>query len=133
MTTHEFKYKQAIVVRSDLKMTPAKLAVQVAHASVGAFKKLRDKEQELIDDGFPLIMPSDNWFAEGFRKVVLKVKSDKEILELEREFVERGAPYFTVYDFGLTELEENTLTCIGIGPDTNKAIDQITGRLGLYR
>jgi len=120
--TSKFLYKQVIVVREDLKMSPGKLAVQVAHASVGAIYNSN------------LLRPTlENWFAEGFRKIVLKVPTTKEIIALEGKCVEQNVPFYAVYDFGLTELEPNTLTCIGIGPDLNENIDKITGRLGLWR
>jgi len=124
MTT-KFFYKQAIVVREDLKMSPGKLAVQVAHASVGA-----------IHNRSGIYLPPatlENWFNEGFRKIVLKVPSMKEIIALEGKCIEQNIPWYSVYDFGLTELEPNTLTCIGIGPDLNENIDKITGKLGLYK
>ncbi|MCK9458680.1 MAG: peptidyl-tRNA hydrolase Pth2 [Proteobacteria bacterium] len=124
MTT-KFLYKQVIVVREDLKMSPGKLAVQVAHASVG-----------VICNGSGVYRAKatlENWFAEGFRKIVLRVPSAKEIIALEGKCAEHNLPFYTVYDFGLTELDPNTLTCIGIGPDLNENIDKITGRLGLWK
>jgi peptidyl-tRNA hydrolase, PTH2 family len=129
MTDHNFLYKQVVVVRGDLKMSPAKLAVQVAHASVGAI-------YSGVENNHTLYLPRatlENWFKEGFRKVVLKVVNEGYIWDLARECEEHKIPYFVVHDFGLTELEENTLTCIGIGPDLNQNIDKITGRLGLYK
>jgi len=126
---HKFLYKQVIVVREDLKMSPGKLAVQVTHASVGAY---RETAVNLLDFS-PEYIATEKWFKEGFRKIVLKVKSEKEILDLKEKCHEEGISYFLVYDFGLTELEPNTLTCIGIGPDLNENIDKITGRLGLYK
>lgn len=123
--TSKFLYKQAIVVRENLKMSPGKLAVQVAHASVGAIYNR---------SGVYLAKATlENWFAEGFKKIVLKVPSIKEIITLEGKCIEQNIPFYTVYDFGLTELDPNTLTCIGIGPDLNENVDKITGKLGLYK
>jgi PTH2 family peptidyl-tRNA hydrolase len=109
-------------------MSPGKFAVQVAHASVGA----------IIEpvQGFcrmTVSMTAANWFEEGFRKIVLKVPGKKELYELMSECLEQKVPYFAVKDFGLTELEPNTLTCIGIGPELNEKIDKITGKLRLWR
>jgi PTH2 family peptidyl-tRNA hydrolase len=127
--TSKFLYKQVIVVREDLKMSPGKLAVQVAHASVGAY---RETAVKLLDFD-PAYITAENWFTEGFRKIVLKVKSEKDILDLKERCHKENISHFLVYDFGLTELDPNTLTCIGIGPDLNENIDKITGRLGLYK
>lgn len=129
MTDHNFLYKQVIVVREDLKMSPAKLAVQVAHASVGAIYA------GVGSNDIPRLPAATlkNWFGEGFRKVILKAKDETQIWDLAKECQKQEIPYFVVHDFGLTELEPNTLTCIGIGPDLNQNIDKITGRLGLYK
>jgi len=117
-------YKQVIVVREDLKMSPGKLAVQVAHASVGAIM------EPVYDRANETLRP---WFDEGFRKIVLRVPEKKELYELASECLEQKVPYFVVKDFGLTELEPNTLTCIGIGPELNEKVDKITGNLKLWK
>jgi PTH2 family peptidyl-tRNA hydrolase len=123
--THKFLYKQVIVVREDLKMSPGKLAVQVAHASVGA-----------IYNRSGIYLPPatlENWFNEGFRKIVLKAKTTMDLLDIQEKCIEKNIPHYLVRDFGLTELDPNTITCIGIGPDLNENVDKITGRLGLWR
>ena len=106
-------------------MSPGKLAVQVAHASVGAILKPVQEEE--------FNMSITPWVDEGFRKIVLKVPGKKELYELMCECLEQKVPYFAVKDFGLTELEPNTLTCIGIGPELNEKIDKITKSLKLYK
>ena len=121
--TSKFLYKQAIVVREDLEMSPGKLAVQVAHASIGAIYKPKGYLPKVV---------LENWFDEGFRKIVLK-STKENILSLEEKCIKLRIPSYVVYDFGLTELEPNTLTCIGIGPDLNENINKVTGNLRLYR
>jgi PTH2 family peptidyl-tRNA hydrolase len=123
MTT-KFLYKQVIVVREDLKMSPGKLAVQVAHASVGSI---------YTSGVFLPIETLEGWFNEGFRKIVLKAKTTMGLLDIQEKCIEENIPHYLVRDFGLTELDPNTITCIGIGPDLNENVDKITGRLGLYK
>jgi len=103
-------------------MSPGKLAAQVAHASVGTILHPENNQAKIM-----------SWFHEGFRKIVLKVESEKEILDLRDKCEVEGISYFVVTDFGITELNQNTITCIGIGPDLNKVIDKITGRIKLWR
>jgi len=114
------KYKQCIVVRKDLQMSSGKFGVQCAHAS---------EESTALTDSETLLQ----WRLEGFRKVVLSADSVADILKLEAKCIELKIPHFTVYDFGLTELEPNTLTCIGIGPGKNEDIDKVTKRIKLWK
>lgn len=121
---HVFNYKQVIVVRGDLTMSPAKMSVQVAHASIGAY---RDAIEKIGMDNV------NGWFNEGFRKIVLKAKDIEELLKIHAKCTENNLPCYIVYDFGLTELEPNTLTALGIGPDLNERIDKVSKRLHLWK
>jgi len=110
--------KQVIVVRSDLKMGKGKLAAQVAHASLEAYKKA-GKEKVKV------------WEAAGSKKIVVKVDSLEELLDLERKAEELKIPNALIRDAGLTQLEEGTITCLGLGPDEDEKIDRLTGKLKL--
>jgi len=117
----QYEYKQVIVVRSDLKMSKGKLAVQVAHASVSAFyESMKYKKDVAI-----------GWLHRHQPKIVLKVDNEVELLEIHRKAVESGLISVVIRDAGLTELPPGTVTCIGIGPDNKDKIDQITGSLSL--
>lgn len=109
-------YKQAIVVRKDLGMSPGKVAAQVAHASIGAWKNAGDRARKA-------------WEKEGAKKVVLQVSSLEELLELK----ERAGklPACLIKDAGMTEIPPGTATCLGIGPAAEEEIDRITGQLKL--
>jgi len=117
-----FRYKQVIVLRSDLNMSCGKAAAQACHASVAASEEARKKN------------PSwwKAWMREGQRKIVLKVDSEDELLEKEKEAKEAGIPSALISDMGLTELPPGTITALGIGPAPEWIIDKITGSLPLY-
>jgi PTH2 family peptidyl-tRNA hydrolase len=121
MTLEGFEYKQAIVVRTDLKMGKGKLAAQVGHAAVSAAEKARQK------------CPGwwQAWLGEGQCKVTVKVKSLEELLELQKEAIGLKLPHSLVADRGLTQLPPGTVTCLGIGPAPSVQVDRITGKLPL--
>ncbi|MEM3519619.1 MAG: peptidyl-tRNA hydrolase Pth2 [Candidatus Hadarchaeales archaeon] len=116
-----FRYKQAIVVREDLGMSPGKLAAQVAHGAVAAAEKTRRENPEWFK----------GWLREGQKKVVLAAKNEKELRKLWAEASERGISCELIEDAGLTELPPGTVTVVGIGPAPSEKVDEITGKLPL--
>ncbi len=116
-----FKYKQVIVVRSDLNMSSGKLAVQVAHAAVGAANKTRRERSYWFR----------TWFSEGQKKVAVKVDDEGELRRIQKKVTEEGLPNSLVEDAGLTELPPGTTTVLGVGPAPNEIVDKITRNLPL--
>jgi PTH2 family peptidyl-tRNA hydrolase len=116
--TKRNKMKQAILVRTDLKMGKGKLATQVAHASLEVYKKT-DKQK------------IKKWEEEGSKKIVLKVNSLKELLEYKKKANQLKIPNALIKDAGLTQLKRSTTTCLGLGPDDEEKIDKITKNLKL--
>ncbi|MHA1753999.1 MAG: peptidyl-tRNA hydrolase Pth2 [Candidatus Odinarchaeia archaeon] len=115
----DFKFKQVIVIRSDLKMSKGKTAVQVAHAAVLAAESARLKFDKWWRD----------WINEGQKKVVVKVETLKDLIELKNKALEIGIPYALIEDRGLTELPPGTITCLGLGPAPEKVLDKLTSSL----
>ena len=113
-------HKQVIVVRSDIKMSPAKLAVQVAHAS---FSSAMAAGKKIVSA----------WEKSGQKKIVLAVKDKKSLLALESKCRELKLPCALISDAGLTELKSGTTTCLGIGPEEEGKINKITGSLPLMK
>jgi PTH2 family peptidyl-tRNA hydrolase len=111
-------YKQAIVVRKDVKMGSGKLAAQAAHASLGSALKT---DNDLIEE----------WMAEGAKKVVLKICGEREMRLLATQAKKLKLPHFLVKDAGLTQLKKGTVTALAIGPALEKDVDKITGKLKL--
>ncbi|MEM2856561.1 MAG: peptidyl-tRNA hydrolase Pth2 [Candidatus Nitrosocaldaceae archaeon] len=113
--------KQVIIVRKDLKMGVGKIAAQVAHASLLAAEKSKKMNKELFIE----------WFNGGQAKIVLKVNTLEELLNIKEKAEGLKLPTEIVQDKGLTQLEEGTITCLGIGPADEELIDKVTGNLKL--
>ena len=111
-------FKQAIVLRADLKMGKGKLAAQCAHASLDAFLKAPDSAKRL-------------WQLSGSEKVALKVSSEKELLGIFDKAKRAKLPCTLIRDAGHTQIEPGTITACAIGPADENEIDAITGKLKL--
>jgi PTH2 family peptidyl-tRNA hydrolase len=110
------EYKQVILLRKDLKLPLGKACAQCAHASVEAvFNSDKNKVNE--------------WRSEGAKKVVLKVKDEKELLKFLQEAKDAGLKTALITDAGKTVIAPGTKTCVGIGPDDEEKIDSVTGKL----
>lgn len=105
-------FKQLIIARRDLNMSPGKLAAQVSH----------------------------NWIAEAETKVVCRAKNKNDLLKAVKIAEELGweenKDYWLIYDACRTELEregpKGTLTCIGFRPMEAEEIDKIGKKYQLY-
>jgi len=114
-------YKMVIGVRTDLKLSKGKTAVQVAHAAVICAINAKKHHRSIFS----------RWYKEGQKKVVVKVKDLEDLHTLRENARQRGLIGEIVRDAGLTEIPPGTITCVGIGPARNEEIDRITGKLGL--
>ena len=114
-------YKQAIVIRSDLKMGKGKLAAQSSHASLASYNLVRRMHPKV----------ADQWEHEGQKKIVLKVGSESELLDHLEMVKEAGIPCELIRDAGHTQIDPNTITCFGAGPWDEKEVDKVLGKLKL--
>lgn len=110
--------KQVMVVRNDLKMGKGKIAAQCCHGSLGAYKKADS-------------LKIKKWEMGGTAKVVCKVGSLDELLELKKLAVINKVPHYLVVDAGKTQIPTSTTTVLAIGPDEDEIIDRITSDLKL--
>jgi len=100
-------------------MPKGKLSAMVAHASVDAvLKSSKDKVQE--------------WQSQGMKKIILKVKDEKELLDFQKKAISAKLVTSLITDAGKTFFKEATRTCLAIGPDNEERIDKITGKLKMY-
>jgi len=112
--------KQAVVVRTDLRMGKGKMAAQVGHACVLGAEHVRKAHPE--------------WFREwwsGQEKIVLKVSGIVELQKVKMAAIDLGLPWSEVADAGRTQIAPGTVTCISIGPAPENLIDRVAGDLKL--
>lgn len=147
--------KQVIVIRKDLGMSKGKACSQAAHASLGAIispdnyiidgepcprgeyhfhdevviagvVENRSLVTHMIDDAVK------GWLEGSFAKVCLSVNSEEELINLSILCKNKNIRSFLVKDEGRTQLKGPSYTCIAIGPDYSKNINEITSSLKLY-
>jgi peptidyl-tRNA hydrolase, PTH2 family len=111
--------KQAILVRTDLKMTKGKIAAQAAHASVEATLK---SDKTVVS----------SWRREGMKKIVLKIKDKAELYKYIEAAKMEGLTTSVITDAGHTQLEPGTVSCGAIGPAKDTEVDKITASLTLF-
>jgi len=114
-------FKQVIVVRKDLRMGTGKIAAQVGHAVVLAVDECRKFNKLWLKC----------WLNEGQSKIVLKVNSLEELLQVKNDTQKLMIPIVMVQDRGLTQIATGTITCIGIGPAPSDIVDKVTSGLKL--
>ncbi len=110
--------KYVIVVRKDLGMGVGKIAGQVGHACSSVVWNNIDYVSDWMNQG-------------NQRKTVLKVNSENELIELIKKAKVLNILTTVIRDAGKTQVEPNTMTCCGFGPDSSQVLDKLTGNLKL--
>jgi len=103
-------------------MSKGKAAAQASHAAVAS--AIRSKQEK--PNQFSL------WWNTGQKKVVLAVDSEEKLLALEKKLKSTGVIVVKIDDAGRTQLPPGTSTALGIGPHTQKDVEEITSPLKLF-
>ncbi len=114
----EFRWKQCIILRNDVKMSCGKKCAQAGHAAIVAFEKSDSSSKK-------------SWMNEGQKKVVLKADSERTLFELKSIAEAAGISAALIQDAGMTEIPPGTITALGLGPAKSEELDKITGNLSL--
>ena len=106
---------QYFIVNKEINMSRGKTAAQVAH--VATIIAVNEKGEEAFQD----------WFNSGSQKKIILQGKEKDLLKL----IENGAYY--IRDNGLTELDPNTLTVVGLKPMKRSVAQNHVKRMQLLR
>lgn len=118
------QYKMTIVVRKDLNMSVGKIAAQVGHGVLEAYKLASKTHTSYVQ----------NWeFSSGTAKIVLQANSLKELNSLKQLAISNNLPYAEIADAGRTEVEPGSITVLAVGPGPVDLIDKVTGKLELLK
>jgi peptidyl-tRNA hydrolase, PTH2 family len=117
-TDIDFRYKQCLIIRNDVKMSCGKRCAQAAHASIGAYNNADKSLQKA-------------WLSEGQKKVVLRANDERTLYELKVIAERSGVSSSLIQDAGMTEIPPGTITALGLGPARTEDLDKITGMLTL--
>lgn len=131
------EYKMVLVIRNDLKMGKGKACAQCSHAAVSVLEFFDFFSHFIFQvSAYKRASKSNNllkkWRDNGQQKVVLKVNSESELMEVMRSAQSVGLNTVLIQDAGRTQIEPNSKTVVGIGPAPASILDQITGHLKLY-
>ena len=102
-------------------MSTGKIAVQAAHAAVTGSELAKERQHDWWE----------KWYEEGQCKIVVKVDSEKKLLDVKKEAEAENLPTDLIKDRGLTEVPAGTTTCLIIGPAPSTIVDKITGKISL--
>lgn len=145
MTDHPpTEAKQVIVIRSrypdgkggTYKPRTGKLIAQGAHASMAVFFDMGHLGNADTDGSLWLAIPLSPamhaWYEGAFAKIVVKVETEQELLDLSYKAMAAGLPCALIKDHGRTEFHGvPQYTALAIGPAWPNEIDPITGHLEL--
>lgn len=141
-------YKQLIITRRDLNMTPGKLAAQVSHASMAPIIKiLRESIAESFSSDYYELEGTigrelmDQWVCGSFTKIICGAHNKNQLLAAASKATElgmlEGRDFFLIKDECRTVLtpeepDGTTLTCIGFMPMEAEVIDPVGKMFHLY-
>ena len=151
-------FKQIIITRKDLDMSPGKLAAQVSHGSMAFLtSEIRRNSYPSGLSGIPTTLNNADayyctlkfdvnlytqWLNESFTKAVLSARNKNHLLKAitmaEELGLVEGQDFFLIYDACRTEIEPeeddgSTLTVIGFAPFDSDFIDKIGKKYQLYK
>jgi peptidyl-tRNA hydrolase, PTH2 family len=110
--------KQVIVVNEALRLTREREAIEVARASIAAFLSAPPEAQR-------------KWLAEGMPKCVVHSVSAEDLVRLEMAASGAGLVAELIRDPRDKTANNASVTCLGLGPADDTALDAIAGDFGL--
>lgn len=110
--------KLVLVVRKDLSMGVGKIAAQCSHASIMAYQK--SSRLTLL-----------KWALSGQKKIVVSCPNEQALNNIRDNAKQHCLLTNIVRDAGHTQVKQDTVTVLAVGPAKEELVDQVTGHLSL--
>lgn len=130
--------KQAIIINKDLKMDKGKMVVQACHGACYYMAEVTccHLEESIFGDTEKgkekLVKRYQEWTLDKVMKKIALKASEKEIRAMIYNLgVNMNIWCYQVHDLGLTQVPENSLTCLVVEPLPEKKFDELFGHLKL--
>lgn len=104
----DIELKQYVIVPKKPKMSPGKIASQVAHATFMALEKQRDTENHGNSQ-------QGEWKRNGMCVIVLQCKTIEQLSNIAKYFEQWNITHHLYIDEGLTEIDPMTPTALATG------------------
>ncbi|XP_018332055.1 probable peptidyl-tRNA hydrolase 2 isoform X2 [Agrilus planipennis] len=117
---YDEQFKMVFAVNISLNMGTGKIAAQVAHACLGLYNKLLQKNEAAVDV----------WLSEGEKKIVLKAVDHVHLKELQKKGESHELISYLVQDAGRTQIPAGSCTVLALFGDI-ATVDEVTGNLSL--
>ena len=120
---HALNLKMYMIVRSDLRMTPGKVAAQCAHAAIGAYKTAQAH-------GLGALLTT--WESRhDAAKITLRVNDEAALWKIH-DALSSVTTTYCVVDVGRTQVPRDSVTVLAIGPVDAAAVHDVLSKLKLY-
>ena len=128
--------KQVFIVNKDLKMTCGKVCVQIAHGEVLYIEDVlnipqcnKHADSKIVERYF-LWREKTNGPIGMMKKIVLKA-TEQEILDITENMLKHEIKCYLVFDKGMTQVPQDSLTAICIEPIEEEKAKELFGSLKL--
>lgn len=124
--------KQIYLINTDLKMDKGKTAVQVSHGGIMYMQEVMSRCVDIC-----MLERFYDWKAETpddpigmMKKIVLK-STEKEMRDIHQKLKSLNIWSYLIFDKGLTQIPENSLTCLVVEPLEESQCNTLFGNLKL--
>ena len=124
--------KQIFLVNTNLKMEKGKIAVQDSHATIMYMEKVTGLNADAhMQERYDIWRAKTSKDSIGMMKKIVLKSTESGIRDMYIKLKSQGIWTYMIFDKGLTQIPENSLTCLVVEPLEESQCDVLFGDLKL--